>query len=156
VFGFSVQAPRWLTGTGLRYFRTPPRGTALAIPYENNQRRSMMSGSTLNPPDEGGVEIGKGHGTGALGPSDSSDSGSDVQGEKRYPGDIEDELDAHALGQSAAELASDTDRYGTGEAASADGDNNLKADADILPDDVEDETRDIGDETADPADDENL
>jgi hypothetical protein len=116
----------------------------------------MMSGSTLNPSDEGGVEIGKGHGTGALGPSDSSDSGSDVQGEKRYPGDIEDELDAHALGQSAAELASDTDRYGTGEAASADGDNNLRADADILPDDVEDETRDIGDETADPADDENL
>jgi hypothetical protein len=116
----------------------------------------MMSGSTLDPPEEGRVETGKGHGTGALGPSDTSDSGSDVQGEKRYPGDIEDELDAHAIGQSDAELASDTDRYGTGEAASADGDNNLPTDADILPDEVKDETRGIGDETADPADDERL
>jgi hypothetical protein len=114
----------------------------------------MMSGSTLNPSEEGQVEVGKGHGTGALGPSDSSDSGSDVQGEVRRPGDIEDELDAHALGQSEAELASDTDRNGTGEAASADGDNHLEPDGDILPDDIEDETRGLLDETADPADDE--
>src|SRR6478735_6349355 len=98
-----------------------------------------MSGSTLDPSEGDGVEVGKGHGTGSLGPSDSSDSGSDVQGEKRYPGDIEDELDAHALGQSKAELNSDTDRFGTGETASADGDNNLEADADILPDEIEDE-----------------
>ncbi|WP_106855608.1 chemotaxis protein [Caballeronia novacaledonica] len=111
----------------------------------------MMSGSTLNPPEDDGAEYGKGHGTGALGPSDSSDSGSDVQGEKRYPGDIEDELDAHALGQSKAELNSDTDRFGTGETASADGDNNLEADADILPDEIEDETRGLTDEDADPA-----
>jgi len=112
-----------------------------------------MTGSTLNPPDEGGVEWGKGHGTGALGPSDSSDSGSDVQGEMRRPGDIEDELDAHGLGQSDAQLASDTDRYGTGEDASADGDNNLLADGDILPDEVEDEDalRNLSDEDADPA-----
>jgi hypothetical protein len=110
-----------------------------------------MSGSTLDPDEEGAVEIGKGHGTGALGPSDSSDSGSDVQGEKRYPGDIEDEVDAHAIGQSAAELNSDTDRYGTGEMASADGDNNLELDSDILPHEVEDETRAIDEEMADPA-----
>ncbi|WP_053567733.1 hypothetical protein [Caballeronia cordobensis] len=110
----------------------------------------MMSGSTLNPPEDDGVEYGKGHGTGALGPSDSSDSGSDVQGEKRYPGDIEDELDAHAIGQSRAELDSDTDRAGTGEVASADGDNNLQSDADILPDDIEDDTRGLVDEDADP------
>jgi hypothetical protein len=108
----------------------------------------MMSGSTLNPPEDDGVEYGKGHGTGALGPSDSSDSGSDVQGEKRYPGDIEDELDAHALGQSAAELNSDTDRAGTGEVASADGDNNLQSDADILPDEVQDEFGGLADEDA--------
>jgi hypothetical protein len=111
----------------------------------------MMSGSTLNPNEEGAVEIGKGHGTGALGPSDSSDSGSDVQGEKRYPNEIEDELDAHALGQSEAELNSDTDRNGTGEVASADGDNHLEPDADILPDEIEDETRDLADEDSDPA-----
>lgn len=110
-----------------------------------------MSGSTLDPDEEGGVEVGKGHGTGALGPSDSSDSGSDVQGEMRHPGDIEDELDAHALGQSRAELASDTDRNGTGEVASADGDNNLETDSDILPDEVEDEVRGIDEEMADPS-----
>ncbi|KMQ79951.1 hypothetical protein BPMI_03727 [Candidatus Burkholderia pumila] len=112
-----------------------------------------MSGSTLNnPPEEGGVEIGNGHGTGALGPSNSSDSGSDVQGEMRHPGDIEDELDAHALGQSDAQLNSDTDRYGTGEDTSADGDHNLEADADILPDEVEDENeiRGLDNDTADP------
>ncbi|TCK44319.1 hypothetical protein B0G84_2681 [Paraburkholderia sp. BL8N3] len=113
-----------------------------------------MSGSTLDPSEGDGVEVGKGHGTGALGPSDSSDSGSDVQGEKRYPGDIEDELDAHALGQSDAELASDTDRYGTGEAASADGDNNFTADGDILPDEVEEEIRGIGDSATDSDDEE--
>ncbi|KMY86775.1 hypothetical protein BUMB_01065 [Candidatus Paraburkholderia calva] len=113
-----------------------------------------MSGSTLNPSEEGEVQVYKGHGTGALGPSDSSDSGSDVQGEMRRPGDIEDELDAYALGQSEAELASDTDRYGRGEAASAAGDNHLEPDADILPDEVEDETCGLFDEMADPADDE--
>jgi hypothetical protein len=115
-----------------------------------------MSGSTLDPDEEGGVEVGKGHGTGALGPSDSSDSGSDVQGEMRHPGDIEDELDAHAIGQSKAELNSDTDRYGTGEMASADGDNNLETDSDILPDDVEDEVRGIDEELADPDNDDPL
>lgn len=115
-----------------------------------------MSGSTLDPDEEGGVEVGKGHGTGALGPSDSSDSGSDVQGEMRHPGDIEDELDAHAIGQSKAELNSDTDRYGTGEMASADGDNNLETDSDILPDDVEDEVRGIDEELADPDNDDSL
>ncbi|KDR36514.1 chemotaxis protein [Caballeronia grimmiae] len=112
----------------------------------------MMTGSTLNPPDEGGVEWGKGHGTGALGPSDSSDSGSDVQGEMRRPGDIEDELDAHALGLSDAQLNSDTDRAGTGEDASADGDNNLEVDGDILPNQVEDEdVESLADDGADPA-----
>lgn len=110
-----------------------------------------MGASTLDPSEEGGVEVNKGHGTGALGPSDSSDSGSDVQGEMRHPGDIEDELDQHALGQSSAELDSDTDRYGTGEAASADGDNNLELDGDILPDEEEDEVRGIDEEIADPA-----
>jgi hypothetical protein len=113
-----------------------------------------VSASTLDPDEEGGVELGKGHGTGALGPSDSSDSGSDVQGEKRYPGDIEDEIDEHALGQSKVELDSDTDRYGTGEAASSEGDNNFEADSDILPDEVEGEARALRDDSADPARDE--
>jgi len=46
----------------------------------------------------------RGHGTGALGPSDSSDSGSDVQGAGAQVGD--------------ANLDSDSDRNGTGERAS--------------------------------------
>ena len=59
----------------------------------------------------------RGRDTDALGPSDSSDSGSDVQGERPSatgpdtPGDIDAAL--------TADLASDTDAAGTGERASA-------------------------------------
>ena len=49
--------------------------------------------------------LGKGHGTEALGPSDSSDSGSDLQG---IPGSDDLNLD------------SDSDRNGTGERSAAD------------------------------------
>ena len=71
--------------------------------------------------------------TGSLGPSDSSDSGSDVQHVRRTAVD-NGELDQHAetLGEDA--LDSDTDRAGTGERASADGDANLRPNNDILPD----------------------
>ena len=51
-----------------------------------------MSGSTLDPDsfDTGnGIITGKGHGTGALGPSDLSDTGSDVMG---GPGLLDDDL----------------------------------------------------------------
>ena len=64
------------------------------------------------------------------------------------------QIDEHALGQSKAELDSDTDRYGTGEAASSEGDNNFEADSDILPDEVEGEARALRDDSADPARDE--
>jgi hypothetical protein len=76
--------------------------------------------------------------TGALGPSDSSDSGSDTAGARRHAFDIDSELDNHALETGDAELASDTDRHGTGERASADGDANLAASADIEPDRIDD------------------
>ncbi len=69
-------------------------------------------GTTLTPdnlPAGRDRNVGRGHGTEALGPSDSSDSGSDVVGE--------DNLD------------SDTDRFGTGEAAAA---------GDDAPDDAQD------------------
>jgi len=62
-----------------------------------------MSQSTLDPdnlPATPDRQLGKGHGTDALGPSDSSDTGSDVQG---GPAAEEDLLD------------SDTDAAGTGE-----------------------------------------
>jgi hypothetical protein len=90
--------------------------------------------STLLPPDEQTPDAPKGHGTAALGPSDSSDSGSDMFGAKRHEFDVDSELDAHALETGEIETSSDTDRFGTGERASADGDANLVENADIEPD----------------------
>lgn len=99
-----------------------------------------MTGSTLDLTGETQPLINQGHGTGALGPSDSSDSGSDVQNATAHNFDVDGDLDQHALEQGAAELDSDTDRHGTGERASADGDSNFKANADLLPDGVGDES----------------
>jgi hypothetical protein len=96
-------------------------------------------GSTLIPPDEQTPQTTKGHGTAALGPSDSSDSGSDTFGAKRHVFDVDSELDNHGLEAGEAELGSDTDRYGTGERASADGDENLRENSDIEPDQLQDE-----------------
>jgi len=93
-----------------------------------------MSGSTLHPPEDGRQVLGRGHDIGALGPSDSSDSGSDVQGAVRHPRGVESELDTHALEQGDLELNSDTDRAGTGERAAADGDGTTVLDADLVPD----------------------
>ena len=93
---------------------------------------------TLNPDDEPQHQVRETAGTtGALGPSDSSDSGSDTAGARRHVFDVDSELDNHALETGDAELGSDTDRHGTGERASADGDANLLADADIEPDRVD-------------------
>ena len=100
----------------------------------------------------------------ALGPSDSSDSGSDVQGERPMP-TLPDS--PGELGAVPADTDSDTDAAGTGERASATGEHVREA-ADILPDrvgaagdtaparDVEDlvadEEIDSGDEEAGEAD----
>ena len=68
----------------------------------------MTGSSTLDPdnfPKAPDRSLGRGHGTGALGPSDSSDSGSDVNGGTAGP-DLGD-----------ADLDSDTDSRGTGERA---------------------------------------
>ena len=69
--------------------------------------------------------LGRGHGTEALGPSDSSDSGSDVHGfgAERRLGD--------------ANLDSDTDRSGTGERLGATPDEEFEAGGDIAPDQIE-------------------
>lgn len=87
-----------------------------------------MSGtSTLDPdnmPVQPDREVSKGHGTGALGPSDSSDSGSDLQG-ARPPGPGDTELD------------SDSDAQGTGERASVGRDTPAPDGGDIDVDHVE-------------------
>jgi hypothetical protein len=46
--------------------------------------------------------LGKGHGVGALGPSDSSDSGSDMQGAPGLEGNLEDDSDSTGTGERAA------------------------------------------------------
>ncbi len=95
--------------------------------------------STLDPDNvpSSGNPAPTGHETGALGPSDSSDTGSDIAGAKRHDFDRDTELDEHALETGDAELASDTDRAGTGERAAADGDSTLIEDADIEPDRID-------------------
>ncbi|WP_343640814.1 hypothetical protein [Roseateles sp.] len=80
-------------------------------------------------------EQSKGRGTDALGPSDSSDSGSDVLGERRMSTGPDD---PDELGATPADKGSDTDRFGTGERASATPGGELDA-ADILPDRVSSE-----------------
>lgn len=75
-----------------------------------------MASSSLDPDNlTSGPDriLGKGHGTSALGPSDSSDSGSDIQGS----GGLERDPMDSALGPDAA-MESDTDSRGTGERAS--------------------------------------
>jgi len=97
--------------------------------------------STLNPDNEpvgpDDENASRGRDSRALGPSDSSDSGSDTAGARRHPFDIDSPLDEHALERGDAALDSDTDRAGTGERASADGDAGLEDAADIEPDRTE-------------------
>lgn len=91
-----------------------------------------MPDSTLDITGEEPPVTNKGHGTRALGPSDSSDSGSDVVGGAGLSGEVDIGLDRGTtedpdsggtrtagpdLGD--AELDSDSDRYGTGERAAA-------------------------------------
>jgi len=78
-------------------------------------------GSTAGRPDR---DLRRGHGTRALGPSDSSDSGADLAGNSagRDVGD--------------ANLDSDSDRFGTGERAAVGSDADAEG-ADIDADHVE-------------------
>jgi hypothetical protein len=114
----------------------------------------MTGNSTLDPenfPDPPDRKLGTGHGTGALGPSDSSDSGSDLIG---APGLADEEvldlgsgttsdLEASHAGGTAgpdvgdADLDSDTDSGGTGERAAAGRDSVVRDGADIDVDHIE-------------------
>ncbi len=114
----------------------------------------MTGNSTLDPdnfPDPPDRTLGIGHGTGALGPSDSSDSGSDVVGGAGLAGeDVLDfdtgttsDLEASSAGGTAgpdvgdADLDSDTDSGGTGERAAAGRDSVARDGADIDVDRIE-------------------
>ena len=67
--------------------------------------------------------LGRGHGTRELGPSDSSDSGSDLVGAPEGVGDLE--------------LDGDSDRAGTGERMGAGPAEEVPDGADIAPDRIE-------------------
>ena len=84
-----------------------------------------MSASSLDPDNLPGLPdrvLGTGHGKGALGPSDNSDSGSDVQG---IPGQDQESLD------------SDSDAAGTGERAGVEPENAAPDGGDIDVDHIE-------------------
>ena len=116
----------------------------------------MAGNSTLDPdnfPEAPDRTVGKGHGTGALGPSDTSDSGSDVAGGPGLGRDQEElldlgggttsDLEASSAGGTAgpdvgdANLDSDSDAEGTGERATAGRDTVTRDGADIDVDRIE-------------------
>ena len=113
-----------------------------------------MATSTLDPdnlPLGSDRVLGRGHGTGALGPSDSSDSGSDLLGAPGLARQVEtglatganDDPEDGTAGRTAgpdvgdADLDSDSDAGGTGERAAAGRDAVTPDGADIDVDHIE-------------------
>ena len=105
-----------------------------------------MPASTLDVDESTPPVTHKGHGTDALGPSDSSDSGSDLQGPGLYETDAdvtgldrgtnEDMPHAGGAGRDLGDtnLDSDTDSGGTGERGAAGRDIDEEPGSDIAPD----------------------
>jgi hypothetical protein len=115
-----------------------------------------MPSSTLTPdnfPAGRDRRVLQGHGTFALGPSDSSDSGSDLQGAPGlasqvdgfgldHPGTTSDPEESFADNTAGPDIGdsnldSDSDRYGTGERAAAARDTVAEDGADIGTDRIE-------------------
>jgi hypothetical protein len=127
-------------------------------------------GTTLTPdnlPAGRDRRTGRGHGTGALGPSDSSDSGSDLVGahglahdadrfglDRRTNEDPDESREAATGGPDVGDgnLDSDSDRFGTGEAAAAGRDTPATDGRDIDVDHIEDDGIDAGAIDADDRD----
>ena len=118
----------------------------------------MTGSSTLDPdnfPERPDRSLGKGHGTDALGPSDISDTGSDVVGGPGFSANLDDDqvlhldegttsdLEASRAGDTAgpdvgdADFSGDSDMGGTGERAAAGRDTVAKDGADIDTDRIE-------------------
>jgi hypothetical protein len=96
---------------------------------------SSIRGGDRSPAQPSGTDVDR------LGPSDSSDSGSDVQLQRPMPTrpDTPDEL-----GSLPAHRGSTSDSQGTGERASAPGDAEDRDGDDIVPDQTEDIGADTG------------
>jgi hypothetical protein len=75
----------------------------------------MASSSVIHSGEQPPV-VDKGHGVDALGPSDSSDTGSDVRGQPIFPegdmGDIDPDTDAGGTGERAGATFEDNTREG--------------------------------------------
>ena len=118
----------------------------------------MTGTSTLDPdnfPESPDRSLGKGHGTDALGPSDLSDTGSDVIGGPGFAANLDDDqvlhldegttsdLESSHAGDTAgpdvgdANFSGDSDMGGTGERAAAGRDTVVKDGADIDTDHIE-------------------
>jgi hypothetical protein len=118
----------------------------------------MTGTSTLDPdnfPESPDRSLGRGHGIDSLGPSDTSDTGSDVVGGPGFSTNLDDDqvihldegttsdLEASHAGDTAgpdvgdANFSSDSDVGGTGERAAAGRDTVAKDGADIDTDRIE-------------------
>jgi hypothetical protein len=114
----------------------------------------MAGNSTLDPdnfPDRPERGVRRGHGTGALGPSDSSDTGSDISGGRGMAqeagldlgsgttSDLEQSTAKGTAGPDVgdADLDSDSDASGTGERATAGRDTVSRSGGDIDTDHVD-------------------
>ena len=117
----------------------------------------MTGASTLDPdnfPERPDRSLGKGHGTDALGPSDLSDTGSDVVGGPGFAANLDDDQLVHLdrgtneeeesfAGGTAgpdvgdADFSGDSDVGGTGERAAAGRDTVARDGADIDTDRIE-------------------
>jgi hypothetical protein len=117
----------------------------------------MTGASTLDPdnfPERPDRSLGKGHGTDALGPSDLSDTGSDVMGGPGFAANVDDDQLVHLdrgtneeeesyAGDTAgpdvgdADFSGDSDVGGTGERAGAGRDTVARDGADIDTDRIE-------------------
>jgi hypothetical protein len=117
----------------------------------------MTGTSTLDPdnfPERPDRRLGKGHGIDSLGPSDTSDTGSDVVGGSGFAGNLDEDqvlkldegttsdMEASHAGDTAgpdigdANFDADSDSGGTGERATAGRDTVVKDGADIDTDQV--------------------
>jgi hypothetical protein len=90
-----------------------------------------MASSTLDLPVERPATTGKGHGTAALGPSDSSDSASDLQGAGDDGGAAGGPITPTGRAIGDANMDSDSDSHGTGEVMAAGRDLEVGESADI-------------------------
>jgi len=110
-------------------------GIAIAAQRELHQPGASMATSSITGADRAPSQA-KGRDVEALGPSDTSDSGSDVQGELdlALPTDLDDTI----FGTVQPGLRSDSDSGGTGERGAALADEDAREGSDILPDRVTD------------------